>query len=192
MGLLFTTPLAVVLRDFFLANAWSRAIPHAWRLLGRPPEMVGLCVELYAPMPLLTTFLAVGNVIFLLEFALLYSFKNALNFLVRPSLNLIDLLDEAEAVPRLLVLLPLIRSFFGAGVWAAPFLPALLFAMTKNKKTPSREEASYKCSSLLLLQLHNDDTECRQNQEVVNILSAQKWIGVFDVEKSFHDYFFLC
>ena len=78
--------------------------------------MVGLCVELYAPMPRLTTFFAVGKVIFLLEFALLYSFKNALNFLVRPSLNLIDLLDEAEALPLLLVLLPLIRSFFGAGV----------------------------------------------------------------------------
>lgn len=85
-----------------------------------------------------------------------------------------DLRDEAEALPLLFVLLPLIRSFFGAGVLAAPFLPALLFAMTKNKKTPSDEEAFYNCSSLLLLQLHDDDTECRQNQEVVNILSAQK------------------
>tara|TARA_A200000113_G_scaffold225752_2_gene247804 strand:+ start:1115 stop:1255 length:141 start_codon:yes stop_codon:yes gene_type:complete len=46
--------------------------------------------------------------------------------------------------------------------------------MTKNKKTPSDEEAFYNCSSLLLLQLHDDDTECRQNQEVVNILPAQK------------------
>ena len=71
IGRLFTTPLAVWLPDFLRANAWRRAMPQAWRLFGLPPLIVGRWVALYAPMPRLTTFLAVGREIFLVEFALL-------------------------------------------------------------------------------------------------------------------------
>ena len=104
--------------------------------------MVGLCDELYAPMPLLTTFLAVGNVIFLRGLALLYLAKNVFSFLVRASLNEMDLRDEAEAVPRLLVLLPLILSLRGAGVCAAPLRPALFCAIVLKKKKPLRQKRS--------------------------------------------------
>ena len=111
---------------------------------------------------------------------------------VRASLNLMDLDDDAEAVPRLLVLLPLMRSFFGAGVCAAPLRPALFFAMALNKETPSAEEASFNLLYLSLLSaLVNDEAECSQNQQVVYVLTSQKCVGVFDVQKSFHNYLFL-
>ena len=108
--------------------------------------------------------------------------------MVRASLNLIDFFDEAEAVPRLLVLLPLIRSFFGAGVCAALFRPALFFAMAQNKETPSLEEASFNFSRLSLLSaLVDDEAECGQDEKVVYVLTAQECIGVFDVQESFHN-----
>lgn len=47
-----------------------------------------------------------------------------------------------DALPTGLVLLPRMRSFFGAGVCATLLRPALFFAMIKNKETPSFEEAS--------------------------------------------------
>lgn len=40
---------------------------------------------------------------------------------------------------------------------------------------------------VLLLQLGNDERQCAQNQEVVNILTSQERVGVFDVKESFHD-----
>ena len=49
----------------------------------------------------------------------------------------------------------------------------------------------FKCPSELLAQLHDDDRQRAQNQEVVNILSAQECIGVFDVEKLLHNLIFL-
>lgn len=182
MGRLDTTPFAVWLRDFFLAKAWRRAMPHAWRELGRPPEIVGLWVELYAPIPLRTTFFAVGKVIFLVGFALLYSFRKAFILFVSPSLNFIEERVEADALPRLLVLLPLMRSFFGAGVCAAPLRPALFFAISTKQENPFRWRGFREFTLLLLLlTLQDDDGNTRQNQEVVNILSAQECVGVFDV-----------
>jgi len=59
-----TAPLAVVLPLFFRINALKRAKPQAVRELGAPPEMVGLCVLLYAPNPLRTTAFAVAKEIF--------------------------------------------------------------------------------------------------------------------------------
>tara|TARA_B100000035_G_C20933370_1_gene524067 strand:- start:688 stop:1008 length:321 start_codon:yes stop_codon:yes gene_type:complete len=93
-------------------------------------------------MPLLTTFLAVGRVIFFRGLAALYSFKNALSLLVKAALKLMRDDAEADALPFLFVALPLIRSFLGAGVFAAPLRPALFFAMSLKKETPSFEEAS--------------------------------------------------
>jgi len=49
-------------------------------------------------------------------FALLYSLRKAFILFVRPSLNLIEERVDEDALPRLLVLLPLMRSFLGAGV----------------------------------------------------------------------------
>ena len=118
-------------------------MPHACRLFGRPPEIVGRCVLLYAPIPRLTTLRAVGREIFFVGFALLYFFRNSFSLLLSWSLNLIPDDARADALPRGLDALPLILSFFGAGVCAAPLRPALFFAMTRKKETPSAEEASF-------------------------------------------------
>lgn len=71
MGRLFTAPFAVWLPDFFRAKACKRAIPHACRLFALPPLIVGRWLELYAPIPRLTTFFAVGKEIFLVGLTLL-------------------------------------------------------------------------------------------------------------------------
>ena len=136
----------MVLLDFFRANAWRRAIPHAWRLLGLPPEMVGRWEALYAPIPRRTTLRAVGKLIFFVGLALLYFDKNSFSFLSSAALNLMLEDAEAEALPRLLVALPLIRSLLGAGVWAAPLRPALFCAIFRKKETPSCEEVPIQMS----------------------------------------------
>ena len=44
---------------------------------------------------------------------------------------------------------------------------------------------------MILLNLRDDERECAQNQEIVNILTSQERVGVFDVEESFHLLLFL-
>jgi hypothetical protein len=99
-------------------------MPHAVRELGAPPEMVGRCEVLYAPMPLRTTAFAVAiETLFRGYLALnaatflrMVSKSDALNEILRA-------LDLDAALPFLFFLLPLIRSDLGAGVCAALFLP---------------------------------------------------------------------
>ena len=110
--------------DFFLRNALSLAIPHAVLLLGAPPEMVGLCVALYAPMPLRTTALAVATLTLFFGFWALNSRTLSFMISLMASLNRIDAPEDLDAaLPFLFTLLPLIRYDLGAGVCAALFGP---------------------------------------------------------------------
>jgi len=114
-------------------------MPHAVRELGAPPEMVGRCEVLYAPMPLRTTALAVAIETFLrgyfalkaATFLRIVSKSDALNEMLRA-------LDLEAALPFLFFLLPLIRSDLGAGVCAALFLPLRFIYCICNFILPSR------------------------------------------------------
>ena len=122
---LLTAPFAVVEPLFLRINAFNLANPHAVLELGLPPDMVGLYELEYAPIPLLTTDLAVGTVIFLVFFELYFLTKFLILVNVESENEIFYPDDLLLAEPFGLTLLPFLLSFLGAGVCAADFLPLL-------------------------------------------------------------------